>query len=69
MSKTRQIIQIIVASAVMIIGVYMLLNFDWPTPPAISGLGFLLAGYGLWVPRCFLLNFMLGDKKKCEVCE
>ena len=64
MSTTRQYIQGTVAIAVMIIGIYMLVNFDWPTPPAISGLGFLLAGFGLWTPHCIFLNLILRDKKK-----
>ena len=42
----------ILALGVIAIGVYMFANHQLPTPPAISGIGFLLTGLALWIPVC-----------------
>lgn len=62
MNKKKRILQSILAIGVILVGLYMLLSFPWGTPPAISGLGFLLAGLAQWVPYCPVVNFFLGDK-------
>lgn len=62
MSKPRQIIQMVLAIGVMVLGIYMLLNFEWPTPPAISGLGFLMVGFSQWTPYCLLMKWIFKDE-------
>lgn len=61
MNKAKRTLQAILALAVMIIGVYMLWNHEWMTPPSISGLGFLLTGLALWTPYCPIMKKVLGD--------
>ena len=48
------------ALGVIVVGIYMWWNFAWGTPPAISGVGFIMAGLALWVPHCPLMKKLLG---------
>jgi uncharacterized membrane protein len=48
----KKTLQALLALGVMVVGVYMLYTNVWPTMPAVSGLGFLMAGFALWVPYC-----------------
>jgi len=66
MNKPKKIIQGILVIGVMLVGVHMLCTFDWPTPPAISGLGFLMAGFAMWIPRCPIMKKIFGGKGACE---
>lgn len=59
--KPKEVIQKLLTIGVMVIGVYMLWNFEWPTPPAISGLGFLFAGLAMWIPHCPIAKMILGE--------
>lgn len=63
MNKTKKFIVDLLKIGVMIIGVYMLAKYDWPTPPALSGLGFLFAGLAMWIPRCPVCNKILKDER------
>lgn len=63
MNKTKKIMQGALTLGVIIVGIYMLVNHAWPTPPAISGVGFLLAGLALWVPRCPIIHMLVGGNK------
>ena len=70
MNKPKKIIQGILIIAVMAVGVCMMLHNDWHTPPATSGLGFLLAGLAMWIPHCPLMEKLFGGKgKNCGSCE
>jgi F0F1-type ATP synthase assembly protein I len=57
----KKIIQRILIIGVIIIGIYMLVTNTWPTPPAVSGLGFLLAGLAMWVPHCPICKMLFKD--------
>jgi len=46
----------ILALGVIGIGAYMFSSYSLPTPPAVSGIGFILAGLGLWVQHCPICN-------------
>jgi hypothetical protein len=59
MNKKKQIVQAVLALGVIFVGIYMWWNFDWGTPPAISGAGFIMAGLALWVPHCPLMKMIL----------
>lgn len=63
MNKKKRIVQALLTIGVIVVGIYMLANFDWGTPPAISGLGFLMAGLALWTPHCPIMHKLLGDKE------
>gem|GEM_PF-1436128 len=63
MSPIRLWLQRSLIIAIAIIGIYMFSQFNWPTPPAISGLGFILIAVALWIPSCPLLHLLLNDKK------
>jgi hypothetical protein len=45
-------IQIVFSVVVIGIGIYLLTQNAWPTPPALSGLAFLLVGYLHFMPYC-----------------
>jgi F0F1-type ATP synthase assembly protein I len=64
MNKKKLIVQKLLILGVVVIGLYMLINFQWGTPPAISGVGFVLAGLALWIPHCPVANWLLGDKEQ-----
>ena len=61
MNKKKQMVQAALALAVIVIGIYMLLQNTWGTPPALSGLGFLLAGFAIWVPHCPIMRMIFGE--------
>jgi len=61
MNKAKRILQKILILGVIIIGIYMLVKYDWPTPPAVSGLGFLLIGFAVWIPHCPILKMIFKD--------
>ena len=63
MNKAKTLIQRTLTIGVIIVGIYMLVSFAWPTPPAISGLGFLFAGLALWVPHCPIMKMLFKDTK------
>lgn len=48
----KKVFQMLLALGVIAIGMYMLLSYDLPTPPALSGFAFLLTGLSLWMPHC-----------------
>jgi len=50
MKNKRLFVKRLLALGVVGIGIYMFTSFVWGTPPAISGLGFILAGLALFVP-------------------
>ena len=60
MNSKKRLVQMALALGVMTVGVYMLWNHTWGTPPAVSGLGFLMAGLALWTPYCPLMRMVLG---------
>jgi hypothetical protein len=59
MNKKKRVVQAVLALGVIAVGIYMMWNFAWGTPPAISGLGFIMAGLALWVPHCPLMKMIL----------
>jgi len=61
MNKKKRMLQAALALGVIAIGIYMLWNHEWATPPAVSGLGFILAGLALWVPHCPIIKAVLGS--------
>jgi len=61
MSHTRKWLQRSLIILIASIGVYMLSQFVLPSPPAISGVAFLLIAAALWVPHCPLLGALLQD--------
>ena len=63
MNKKKRMLQALLALGVIAVGIYMLWNHTWGTPPAISGLGFVLAGLALWVPHCPLMKAILGGSE------
>jgi len=52
----KKVIKGILALGVIVVGIYMCVNYDFPTAPAVSGLGFILAGLGQWTPVCPICN-------------
>jgi len=52
----KKTLQALLALGTIVVGAYMLYAHAWPTPPAVSGLGFLMAGLALWVPHCPICN-------------
>tara|TARA_B100000508_G_scaffold31981_1_gene24593 strand:+ start:33645 stop:33830 length:186 start_codon:yes stop_codon:yes gene_type:complete len=61
MNKTKKLIQKALILGVVIVGIYMYWNYAWPTPPAVSGLGFLMAGLAMWVPHCPVMRAIFGE--------
>ena len=61
MCNPKKVIQRLLIIGVMVVGIYMLTNFEWPTPPAVSGLGILMAGLAMWIPICPLMKKMFGE--------
>ena len=61
MNKVKRIIQGVLILGVVAVGAYMLYTYAWGTPPATSGLGFLMAGLAMWVPHCPICRAVLGD--------
>jgi len=61
MNKKKRIVQGALALGVIVVGIYMLWNHTWGTPPAISGLGFLMTGLAIWIPHCPVAKAILGD--------
>ena len=59
MNKKKRMLQALLALGVIAVGIYMWWNFAWGTPPAISGVGFIMAGLALWVPNCPLMKMIL----------
>jgi len=59
MNKKKRVVQGALALGVIAVGLYMWWNHAWGTPPAISGLGFIMAGLALWVPHCPLMKMIL----------
>ena len=53
---TKKGLKSLVALLLMALGVYMLSTSSWPDAPFISGIGFLLAGFGQWIPHCPVCN-------------
>lgn len=54
----KEHVKAVLALGVIIIGVYMLMTYNFPTPPAVSGLGFLLVGLGQWMNYCPICKFI-----------
>lgn len=50
--KCKTAIQMILALAIIIIGIYMMLNSSPWQPPFTSGLAFILTGLLHWMPNC-----------------
>ena len=63
MGAQRKLIQMASTIGVVIVGIYMLANHAWPTPPAVSGLGFLLTGIALWMNHCPGLKWLFEKEK------
>lgn len=61
MNKTKRLLQKALILGVVVVGVYMLYQHPWGTPPAISGLGFLMAGLAMWIPYCPICKMVLGE--------
>ena len=58
MGTCRKVVQMVSTLGVIAVGVYMFTNFAWPTPPAISGVGFFLAGVALWMNHCPVMKWL-----------
>ncbi|MEM9336915.1 MAG: hypothetical protein AAGA35_03610 [Patescibacteria group bacterium] len=58
MSTPRKAVQMIATLGVIGIGIYMLASYAWPNPPAVSGIGFLLAGIALWMNHCPVMKWL-----------
>ncbi|MFT7645025.1 MAG: hypothetical protein ACI9BF_000694 [Candidatus Paceibacteria bacterium] len=61
MNKTKSLIQKALTLGVIGVGIYMFFSYPWPTPPAVSGLGFFMAGFVMWVPHCPILKKLIGE--------
>lgn len=61
MNKPKRIIQQLLIIGVVVIGMYMLVSYTWPAPPAVSGLAFIFAGLALWIPHCPLMRLLFRD--------
>jgi hypothetical protein len=59
MNKKKRMLQAALALGVIAVGLYMWWGHTWGTPPAISGVGFIMAGLALWVPHCPLMKMLL----------
>ena len=59
MNKKKRVVQGALALGVIAVGLYMWWSHALGTPPAISGLGFIMAGLALWVPHCPLMKMIL----------
>ena len=64
MNKAKRRLQQLTALGTIGIGIYMFVSYAWPAPPAVSGIGFILAGLGLWIPHCPLVHALVGDKSQ-----
>lgn len=60
MNKPKRIIQKLLIIGVIVVGIYMSWNYEWPSPPAVSGLGFLMAGLAMWIPHCPIMRLLFG---------
>ena len=60
MNKAKKILQKLLILGVIIVGLYMLFSYAWPSPPAVSGLGFLFAGLAMWIPHCPICKAIFG---------
>lgn len=60
MNNTKLLLQRLLILGVIAIGIYMFASYSLPKPPAVSGIGFILAGLAMWVPTCPLLKKILG---------
>ena len=58
----KRIIQMVLALSVIIIGITMFFSFDWPTPPAVSGLAFFFTGLYMWIPHCPICKRVFKDQ-------
>jgi len=45
-------IKMSVSLAIMVIGLYMMLNSSWPEFESLTGLAILLTGFMHWMPFC-----------------
>lgn len=61
MSKLKNLLVDLLKLGVIFIGIYMLNTYEWPTPPAVSGLGFLFAGLAMWIPYCPICKKIFGE--------
>ena len=52
----------VLALAVIVIGIYMVANFESMTAPFISGIAFILTGMNLWLPNCPMCNHICKAK-------
>ena len=52
----------VLALSVIIIGITMFFSFDWPTPPAVSGLAFFFTGLYMWIPHCPICKRVFKDQ-------
>jgi hypothetical protein len=62
MGTQRKIIQMLSSIGIIMVGVYMFTNHAWPTPPAVSGVGFFLTGLALWMNHCPVLKYFFEKK-------
>lgn len=62
MNKAKTLIQRLLIIGVIIVGIYMLFSYAWPSPPAVSGLGFLMTGLAMWIPHCPIMKMIFKDK-------
>ena len=58
----KKIIQMISSLVIIVIGIYMLVNFGCGTAPHLSGLAFLLIGLNLWMPHCLILKIKTSNQ-------
>jgi len=49
---------------VFAIGVKMVMVYDCPTPPAMSGVAFMLIGFSMWFQNCMMLDYLCGKSGK-----
>jgi uncharacterized membrane protein len=58
MSKQRKFVHLLASIGVIAVGLYMFFSYAWPTPPAVSGLGFFLTGLALWMNHCPIMKYL-----------
>lgn len=63
MNPTKRLIQKALIIGVIVIGIFLLVSSEWPEPPALSGLGFLMAGLAMWIPHCPIMRMLFGGDR------
>lgn len=59
----RTFIHGISSLALLVIGIYMIMNSEWPTPPMLSGISFIVIAVNIWLPVCPVMEKLFPKKK------